>query len=61
MNYVLKAFAADQAEPSAEPFAADHDAQALDKVRGVFREQSQVRQVEVWCGERRLATVERVA
>jgi len=30
-------------------------------VRGVFREQAQVRQVEVWCGARRLATVERVA
>jgi hypothetical protein len=60
MHYTLMAFAAEASEPASETILADHDAAALDKVRGLLRAARQVRQVEVWRGDRRIATVERV-
>jgi hypothetical protein len=60
MQYVLKAFEAEVAEPMLKTLTCGRDARALDLGRGLIRRRAGVRQVEVWCGERRVATVERV-
>lgn len=58
-NYTMMAFAPEAAQPVAHTIAAMRDADALEAVRGLLRSQP-VRQVELWRGDRRIATVERV-
>jgi hypothetical protein len=59
-HYTLLAFAAEAAQPVTHTIAAARDAEALEAVRSLLRGPQAVRQVELWRGERRIATVERV-
>jgi hypothetical protein len=60
MQYVLKAFDPEAAEPTLQTVAVAYDAEALDLGRRLLRRRAAVRQIEVWRDERRIATVERV-
>lgn len=60
MHYTLKGFAPEAPEPVTKTARFDHDAAALDAGRGLLNGKTVVQHVEIWRGEQRIATVERV-
>ncbi|MEO8113631.1 MAG: hypothetical protein ABI655_04555 [Phenylobacterium sp.] len=61
MHYTLKGFASEAPEPVTKTLRFPHDAAAVDAGRGLlFKGKTPARHVEVWRGEQRIATVERL-
>jgi hypothetical protein len=60
IHYTLKGFASETPEPVTKTLRFDHDAAALDAGRGLLGGETVVHHVEIWRGEQRIATVERV-
>lgn len=58
MHYTLKGFAPEAAEPVTETVVVSRESEALDAGRGFLFEKL-IQSVEVWRGDRRVATVER--
>jgi hypothetical protein len=58
LHYTLKGFAPEAADPVTETVVVSRESEALDAGRGFLLEKL-IQSVEVWRGERRIATVER--
>jgi hypothetical protein len=58
LHYTLKGFAPEAADPMTETVVVSRESEALDAGRGFLLEKL-IQSVEVWRGERRIATVER--
>jgi hypothetical protein len=60
MHYTLRAFSPEALEPVTEIISASHDAAALDAGRDLLPRSDVVQHVEIWRGDCRIATVDRV-
>jgi hypothetical protein len=59
-HYTFKTYAADAADPVSKLIPLAHDAEAITTAHTLLGRRKGVRQLEVWHGQRRVVSLERV-